>query len=351
MKTKIAIIFCFCFTLISCSTKPKIDFRGEFADSTPINPIALTLQPCQLDIMPLAPWACCFLDTLFIIEENSDKVTKDFFKVYHNDKLVYQFGETGNGPEDFDLPNLISAGKTERNYFYTTDGARTFKISIDSNGFKHKIFNMPMPDDFVLVNNVLLYNDTSIVVTQTGEYQLQRFDKKTNKTTGYNYFENAGNFSSYDNFNLSGQLYQSVCSSNGEYAILGYHKLNMIDIISLADMSLHKRVCFSNYDCNDYTIDNKGNILFDYDKIRYFFSFVTASEETFYALCWDCTNEEADSGSKKGKIYEFDYDGNIKNQYEPNVSVTTFAIKDNTIYAKGFDPITEEFVIWKGTLQ
>lgn len=351
MKTRISVISVILFVLTSCNSKPKISFDGEFADSKPINSVSLDLQPCQLEEAPLAPWSCCFLDSLFIIEENPAKMDKNFFKVYNNGKLVYQFGESGNGPEDFDFPNLISAGKSEHGHFYTTDGARTFEISIAPNGLGHKIQNMPMPEDFVLVNNVLLYNDSAIVVTQTGEFQLQRFDKKTKQVVGYNYFDNAGGFSNYDNFSLAGQLYQSVCSSNGEYAILGYHKLNMIDIISLSDMSLHKRVCFSNYDCNDYVIDNDGNIIFDRDKIKYFFSFVTASEDKFYALCWNCTSEEAASGKKMCSIYEFDYDGNIIKQYTPNVSITTFAVKDDTIYANGYDQNIEEFVIWKGALE
>ncbi|MDD6003887.1 MAG: BF3164 family lipoprotein [Bacteroidales bacterium] len=352
MKRLFFFIICFWLTIVSCNNtlKYNISFEGDFVDSEHNETIYLDMLPCFFDSIPLSPLSCCFLDSLFIVGENFNQVTTGFFKVYKNDKLVSQFGEIGNGANDFEIPFLNSKGKLERGFFYIS-GSKFCKLSIDSVDFKVKQSQLPMPDDFFLVNYVLNYNDSSIVVSQTGDYQLRRYDKNTKSITNYNYYNESGWFSNIPNFNLTMQLFSSSCSSNNKYIVIAYQYLKMIDIISLNDMSLHKRICFQNYDVNDYEVDNKGNISFDNEKVINFFTYVTAGEDRFYALGWDCTTEDASSGKVLSTIYEFDYDGNIIKKYKPNVSITSFAIRGNEIYSIVFDQIQKEKIICKGTLQ
>ena len=207
-----------------------------------------------------------------------------------------------------------------------------------------------MPDDFISINNVLMYSDSSIVVTQTGDFQLQHYDRKIQSVVGYNYFEDAGFLTKIDNFNLTMQLYKSVSSSNNQYAVIAYHYFKTIDIISLSDMSLYRRICFRDYDCNEYTIDDRGNITFDDDNVTNFFTYITASKDKFYALCWDCTGEEASTGKVRSCIYEIDYSGTIIKKYQPNVTITSFAINGKEIYAIVLDHKQHEKIMYKGVL-
>ena len=347
MKTNYLLFFL--LFVVSCNNTSTlhIPFDGEYVDDAQFDTVELMLKPCLLDTIPLVPYQCCFLDSLFIVSEQIDKVRENFFKVYSKNKLVSQFGEIGNGPNDFQLPFLNSSGKVEHNFFYSTSEGKYCKISIDSADYQVKIQNLMMPIQFVLVNGVLQYNDSAIVITQTGDYQLQRYDRKTQHIDNYNYYEVN---SDIPNFNMTMQLYKSSCSSNNDFVVLAYSHLKLIDIISLSDMSLHKRLFFHNFDNNDYNVDNRGNIIYDYDNITYYFTSVIAAEDKFYVLVQDCSKKDIMSGKITNSIYVIDYDGVILKQYKPNALVTSFAIKGDEIYAIVYDLEQQEKIICKGIL-
>jgi len=335
--------------VVSCNntSKSHISFNGEYVDDAQFDTSELKLEPCLLDTVPMVPYSCCFLDSLFIVNEHPGKVTKNFYKIYNKNKLVAQFGETGNGPNDFQLPLLSSAGKVEHNYFYSTSEGKYCKISIDSVDYQVKIQNLFMPVEFSLVNDVLQFNDSAIVISQTGDYQLQRYNPKTQHIENYNYYEEMSNI---PNFNMTMQLYVSSCSSNRDYVVLAYEHLKMIDIISLSDMSLHKRLFFHNFDSNDYEVDDNGNIIYDYDKITKYFIYVTAAEDKFYVSSLECSEKDALSGKLMNSIYVIDYNGVILKQYKPNALVTSFVVKGDKIYAIVYDLVQHEKIICKGIL-
>lgn len=350
IKRSIIILTVFCAT-VCCNNalKDHVSFYGEYADNSQYDTIALDMYQCDFDSSPLCPWACCFLDSLFVVYENNEKVTNNYFKVYYNDKLVSEFGTSGNGPDDYLGPILTSEGKTEHGAFYVTEKQCYSKTSIKTGNYQAYKTNLELPDDFILANKILNYNDTTIVATKTGEYQLQCYNRKTGKTNGYNYYENSI-FSGASNFSLTMELLSSVYSANKQYIVIAYEYLKMIDIVSVSDMSLRKRVCFKNFDVNKFEIKEGDNVIFDEETAQYFFSFVVAEEDSFYVLCWDAL-ENDESMDTIGKIYQFDYDGNILKMYQPNIPVYSFAIRNNEIYAISTDSQQEEDIICKGILK
>lgn len=330
-------------------TNLHIPFNGVYADDTPFEVIDLEMTPCLFDTVPLSPRSCCFLDSLLIVGENFNQVTTDFFKIYYGDTLLTSFGKIGSGPDDFEIPFLNSMGKSEHGCFYIA-GDKYCSVTIDTATHQTNIHRLPMPDDFFLVNDVLLYSDSAIVVSQTGDYQLLRYNCETKTVDGYNYYDESCWSGKIKKFNLSMQLFLSVCSSNSQYVVIAYRHIKMVDIISLSDMSLRKRIFFRNFDLSQYDVDGNGNIHFDDDATE-FFSFCTAFDDHFYVLSWDCNGTQASSGEVLSSIYKISYDGKIIKQYKPNVSISSFAIRGHEIYANVFDFNQKEKIICKGILK
>lgn len=348
MKTKLIISAALACILAGCSNSLVPRYDGPYADDTQISTANLELHPCELDSIPWVPMSLCFQDSLLVVQEYFDKVSSNIFKVYHNNKMVSQFGTIGNGPEDFSMTIPAFENKVGKGCFYVLNNTELRKIAIDQTDFKPKMSSIPMPEDMFLLNSILMYNDSVIIGFKTGDYQLSRYDRKSNTTTGYNYFEEPGANFNVPDFSMTMQLYLSAKSSNDRYAVLAYMQLKMIDIIDMQDMSLHKRIFFRGYDSNKFQIDANGNIRFD-NIDKDFFICVTALEDRFYALSYD--REVEGSTEKHSTIYEMDYEGNLINKYEPDANIIFILVKDNEIYTIVFDKETKEKIICKGTLQ
>lgn len=181
--------------------------------------------------------------------ENSGKAQNDIFRIYDGTKIVSKFGTQGNGPEDFILPMLNSDGRNETNGFSVIDHG-TYKHITLENG-KVTISNNEIPQDFLLANTILQYNDSVITVYATSDYQIQYYDRTKDTTERVNYFDKSNGYEQVADWNCIMTPFRASFSYTSKYAIIAYQNFKKIDIVSLEDRKsrqelvsrIAKRIC------------------------------------------------------------------------------------------------------------
>lgn len=342
------VIFTFILVLGACSSRRESAF-DDFADEKEFEVSKIEIEPCRLDVEPLCPFSCCIFDSLLVVFESPSMIKSNFVKFYHNEKLISEFGQIGNGPKDFVSPTLASRGKVQSGALYISDLSGYCELSFSPGSKDINLRHLPVPDGFDLVNNVLSYSDSAIIAAQTGEYQLHCFNTRCNTIAGFNYFDKSGSLSDVPDFCLAMEMYKSASSANDKFAVLAYNNLKIIDIVSIPDMTLYKRLHFKDFDCNSFRIGKGGDIYFD-SCSKIFFTYVAAYKDSFYALCWDSSENELMKGASC-KIYQIDYEGNVLRQYLFDNAISSFTICNDEIWAIVFDYGKQEKIICKGTLQ
>ncbi|MCQ2973345.1 MAG: hypothetical protein MJ211_00885 [Bacteroidales bacterium] len=334
------------FYITSCSNNSEQLI--EPIDNISIDTTTINFKPLKLNIQPLIPTNCCFLDSLFIVSEQFTKVKKNFFKIYYKDTLILEFGNIGQGPTDFIIPFLVSKGKNEEKAINIVDDYKYLQVSVNSN-CKENITEKPLPKDFFMVNNVLLYNDTAIVVTKTGEYQIQYYDRKKDSISNYNFYKIPKKYKDLSKFSLTMQIFLSTYSANEKNIVIAYKNYKMIDLVSINNMKLNRRLYFKDYDKNNFEINN-NEIVYNEEKLTYF-TYVIAYQDSFWSLCWNDSFKEVSEGNVNSIIYQIDYKGNILKLYKTNIPITSFTIHNDEIYAIGLDSSKNEMGIYKSLLK
>ncbi len=306
------------------------------------------LNKLELDDYPLCPIRCCMLDSLLIVQEDWIKNKENVFKVYYQNKLYTQFGMIGKGPNDFLAPTLFSNSYLCKDSLIISDFDKINSVFIHSNGYSKNTFSLPA--SLHHSNKFFQNNDSCIIFNRQGDYQLEYFNKKTDTLIGYNYYTKPSTVSDIPDMFCTTQLYQGAFSSNQQYIVIAYRNLKCIDIISMRDMTLSKRIYFNDYDINSFYIAHGNNIMFE-DNTTYFFTYVLAQNSYFYALCWDKTKIDVKNASVDSKMYKITYDGEVEKIYEFNQPIGSFVIIDNTIIAIGLDHNERESLLYKGFLK
>lgn len=306
------------------------------------------LQSIDFDDPPFCPKSCCVERGNLVVLEDANKVSNDYFRIYSGTKLIKKFGGNGNGPEDFISPFLNSDGKTEFSGFYVIDGGVLKHIVVDDDNISIKLYS-DLPKEFFLANKVLQYNDSIIAAYVTSDFQIQYYDKSNGNIIGRNYFDKSDRYKQVADWNCLMTLFRAAFSYTEKYAIIAYQNFKCIDLVSLEDRSVKRRLCFPNYDNNSFVVDN-DIALFD-ENLTFYFSCISSNEENFYVMSWDSSYKKVNNGEVNGTIYKFDYEGNLISIYKTNQGIQSFVVADNMIYAIGLDHNSKEWTVYKGEIK
>lgn len=342
------LLFLIVTILTDCSTQTNSS-SVSYIDDIEIDTMYIELHRLDLDEVPLYPMSCCFCGDNLVVEES--KQTTDLFKIYNNQKLVTKFGNIGPAAEDFTWqPRLYNQPKSNDSCFWAKDGNKIVQYYLGTDGnVTHKNI-VYFPDSIIPVNQVAYYQDSVLVFRKTDDYQLSFFDMKSNKISGYNFYDKPKSIESASDYLLNMNLFMCSYGNYGDNIVCGYYNFKIIDIISAKQQKLIKRLYFSGYDANPIGMED-GFPIYDFNFLFYFDS-VIVDEDGFYARSWDIPFIEKDRDNKGvSKIYRIDYDGHIQKLYAIKQIIRSFTIKDNEIYAICLDPEEQEWMIYKGTLQ
>lgn len=151
------ILACIClWGLCSCSAEKNGTFNeyADFKDKAELKADRIEVPPVLL-----YPRSVYLLnDKLVVLNEKTDTV----FSVYNLPECSYwgQFGQKGQGPEDFNLP-LIYAVRTENDSFSLFDSDCLKTIVFEDNRFS--VLSSKFPVENFVINNLVYLKDGAYV--------------------------------------------------------------------------------------------------------------------------------------------------------------------------------------------
>lgn len=323
--------------LVSC-TKEK----NTIVNLDKIQTREIHLEKMTLEDAPLFPRGCCLVDSSLVLFDSKDK--DGFLSIYNLEgQLLGKYGTKGNGPNDFIHPKFISNGKfiTANRNMYIGDINAVYTLNIDAalvDTRKEELPYTEIPEKLSMYNYILQNTNILLVVQQTGDKQLAFYDKETCRTDFKNYFEKIPSLNNASDLCYVMQIYDAYYSSNDTTMAIAYKNRKQIDILSLSG-DLINRVYFPDYDYNDARMSLRNGNLYLSEDAKMFFSFVFATVDSYYFLCWDDTRENIKAGKAKTKIYKTDSYGNIQEIMQLDKSVSYFCLNQSHLYAIG---ISEE---------
>ena len=224
---------------------------------------------------------------------------------------------------------------------YIGDINAVYTLNIDAalvDTRKEELPYTEIPEKLSMYNYILQNTNILLVVQQTGDKQLAFYDKETCRTDFKNYFEKIPSLNNASDLCYAMQIYDAYYSSNDTTMAIAYKNRKQIDILSLSG-DLINRVYFPDYDYNDARMSLRNGNLYLSEDAKMFFSFVFATVDSYYFLCWDDTRENIKAGKAKTKIYKTDSYGNIQEIMQLDKSVSYFCLNQSHLYAIG---ISEE---------
>lgn len=327
------IILLILLSLSSCTDKKDILTLDGVEETT------VYLNEITFNEPSFFPKGCIATDSFLIVFSPKDK--EGFIYIYDKEKknLLAKYGRIGEGPNDFKNPRFLP-NKTllsSDNVLLVDDVTDLYEISIDS------ILNtkdytpvsiLKIPDNLMLYNSIIHNSDSMLVLNQTGEHQLTFYDRQTKKVERKNYFKKLKYSSNISDLSYVMQVYDACYSSNNENFVIAYKNWKQIDIISTTG-DLLKQIYFADYDFNKNKMSfNEGFRLNENAKL--FFTFIYPTKKSFYALCWENTKNNIKQGIARTDIYKFNWDGELKEIFHLNKSISYFCIdKSNRLYAIG----------------
>lgn len=338
------------FTLSSCADKKEVLNLSRVKESK------LQLEEISFDVPSLFPKGCCVKDSFLIVFNPKDK--EGFLYIYDKGDKTFlkKYGTIGEGPDDFKNPRFLFNDNLlpSKNTLLIGDGTRLYAVNIDailnSSGKAHDVLT-EIPGNLRLYNYLLHNNDSMLVVNQTGEHQLTFYNKRTKTTDLKNYFEKNGILKDASDFCRAMQIYDAYYSSNRERIAIAYKHWKQIDILS-ASGDLIKQIYFPDYDYNRGKMSLDGESLRLGEDARMFFSFIYPTNDFFYALCWDNTKTNIKQGSARASIYQFNWEGELKEIFRLDKAVSYFCIDSSgMLYAVGISEDNLDLIIYSSTLK
>lgn len=333
-----SIYFLLLFALLVSCTKNK----NTIVNLDKVQTREIHLKKMNLEDAPLFPKGCCLVDSSLVIFDPKNE--NGFLFIYNLDgQLLGKYGTKGNGPNDFIQPRFISNGKfiTSNGNIQIGDISTVYTLSLDSALVATRKKNLPyteIPEKLSMYNYILQNTNSMLVVQQTGENQLTFYDKNIHRTEFKNYFKKIPSLNNASDLCYVMQIYDAYYSSNDKTMAIAYKNRKQIDILSLSG-DLINRVYFPDYDYNDTRMSLRNRNLYLSEDAKMFFSFIFATTDFYYFLCWDDTRESIKAGKAKTKIYKTDSYGNIQEVIQLNKSISYFCLNQSHLYAIG---ISEE---------
>ena len=311
-------------------------------DESKIEVQQINLEKIDLPNLGLVPKGCCFVDS-FLVVYNA-QVNDSIISVYKDREMVVSFGKIGNGSGEMNMPRFVGKGRTINRYLPIMTGSEYRLYDFQDSNFSEgtmKYLTEKMPEENMLANYVLYNDDSLMVLNVTGDYQLLFYDKNNDNSRAVSFIDDKFLGDGVFDMVYATTVFGASYNCNGKYIVIAYYRQKMIDIVSMSG-ELLKRLVFNNYDINKNKFHSlgDGNVQVDNDVIRFFTS-IMVSDDFFYVVCQEDTEEMNNNGKTKTKLYKLDYDGNLLNIYQMDRKVTFGVVKGNELFVIGFHTIED----------
>lgn len=310
------ILACIClWGLCSCSAEKNGTFNeyADFKDKAELKADRIEVPPVLL-----YPRSVYLLnDKLVVLNEKTDTV----FSVYNLPECSYwgQFGQKGQGPEDFNLP-LIYAVRTENDSFSLFDSDCLKTIVFEDNRFS--VFSSKFPVENFVINNLVYLKDGSYVCSAgfESEYELRYiFKDGTYKESGAYPEKSEGRF---ENVLSRNQAYSNiiVAKPDGSRLALVYQFIRRNRIYDDSGNLLSDNVMTLEPGSSEPALNDDERCIHAIA--------VYATDRYFYTLNLDMTAQELGTANKFPNIQVFDWNGTPVKQLYLDCYISSFVVDE-----------------------